>query len=66
MNTNDRPAREYTKYLLEELRRLRMGEELRRLQQADCSLPDTCDSAECAEVYTHFFEDCSSILADQN
>ena len=37
------------------------GKGHRRLQ-ADCALPDTCPSAECASAFTSFFEDCTDML----
>merc|ERR1711969_276637 len=33
-----------------------------RLLQADCALPDTCPSAECAATFTAFFDDCTDML----
>ena len=33
-----------------------------RLLQADCALPDTCPSAECASTFTAFFDDCADML----
>eukprot|EP01045_Picozoa_sp_COSAG04_P016474 COSAG04_NODE_1378_length_7010_cov_3.077268_4_plen_716_part_00 len=33
-----------------------------RLLQADCALPYTCPSAECASTFTAFFDDCTDML----
>ena len=33
-----------------------------RILQADCDLPDTCPSAECAATFTAFVDDCTDML----
>ena len=33
-----------------------------RILQADCELPDTCPSAECAATFTSFIDDCTGML----
>ena len=33
-----------------------------RRTQTDCSLPNTCGTMACANVYTQFYEDCSAVL----
>ena len=33
-----------------------------RILQADCELPDTCPSAECAATFTAFVDDCTGML----
>ena len=35
----------------------------RRFLQADCALPDTCPSADCAASFVSYFDDCGTLLA---
>eukprot|EP01045_Picozoa_sp_COSAG04_P018253 COSAG04_NODE_1675_length_5968_cov_2.264270_5_plen_670_part_01 len=34
----------------------------RRMQAGDCALPDTCPSAECADVFVAYYDDCQGEL----